>query len=164
MNTNLMAVLSLAVILALVAVLLYFVGAVTRRLEHTGTILRSGKVIAGNIRKDCESIIQGVVALNNNLGVAAGGLGAAAQAANAAAGRAANAKAAAAAQAAAAQAAAAQAAAAPAAPVAPAAGGWTPPAPVVPSDDAAVVMASAPEEPAAEPTGFVWPYPPPARA
>jgi hypothetical protein len=164
MNTNIMAVISLLVIAALVGVLLYFVQRLTQVLEHTGTILRSGKVIAGNIRNDCQNIISGVVALNKNLGVAAGGLGTVAETANRAAARAASAKVAqeaaarqAAAQQAAAQARAAQQAAAPAA-----ASAWTPPDPVSP---AAAAPVPEPAPPAPEPaTGFVWPYPPPARA
>lgn len=167
MNTNLMAVLTLAVILAFVGVLLAFVQHITRTLQHTGTILVSGKAIAGNIRRDCESIVSGVLALNKNLGIAAGGLTtvaetatrAATRAQQAAASQAAAARAAeaaareAAAREAAAREAAARQAAAPAAPAAPA-----------PAAPAAAAPAAPAARPAAEPKKFVWPYPPPARA
>lgn len=84
-NVPLMAILSLAVIVLLVAVLVSFVNQITKILKHTAYILDIGKGLAGGIRKDCEGIVGAVLALNTNLKGAAGGLQSVAAAANRAA-------------------------------------------------------------------------------
>lgn len=74
MNSNLMAVLSLVVIIGLFAVLIGFVNYLTQTLTRTGNNLVSALAVTTSIRQDCESIVQGVLALNRNLNAAAAGL------------------------------------------------------------------------------------------
>jgi|GEM_PF-4122884 len=74
MNTDLLAVSSLAVVIALIGVLVGFVRHLTRLLRRTGDTLAAAVPVVTTIRQDCESVIAGVLTLNQNLNVAAGGL------------------------------------------------------------------------------------------
>ena len=74
MNTNLMATLSLVVIIALFAVLVGFVQYLTRTLARTGNNLASSLAVTTTIRQNCENIVDSVLALNSNLNAAAAGL------------------------------------------------------------------------------------------
>lgn len=74
MNTNLMAVLSLVVIVALFVVLVGFVQHLTQTLTRTGNNLVSALAVTTTIRQNCENIVDGVLRLNKNLNAAAAGL------------------------------------------------------------------------------------------
>jgi len=74
MNTNLMAVLSIVVVIAFLAVLVGFVQHLTQTLTRTGRNLVSALTVTTAIRQNCERIIDGVVGLNKNLNTAAAGL------------------------------------------------------------------------------------------
>lgn len=74
MNDNLMAVLSLAVIVAFLAVLIGFVQHLTQTLTRTGKNLVTALSVTTSIRQNSESIVDGVLGLNKNLQAAAAGL------------------------------------------------------------------------------------------
>lgn len=85
MNSNLMAGLTIVVVIALFAVLIGFVRYLTLTLENTGGNLVEALSVTTTIRQDCENIVSGVLALNKNLHAAAAGLGAVVNAAQQAA-------------------------------------------------------------------------------
>lgn len=74
MNTNLMAALSLAVIVAFFSVLVGFVRLLTQTLTRTGDNLVNALAVTTTIRQNCDSIVGGVLTLNKNLNAAAAGL------------------------------------------------------------------------------------------
>ncbi|WP_183097967.1 hypothetical protein, partial [Nocardioides pelophilus] len=65
---------SLVVVVALIAVLVAFVQHLARLLRRTGDTLAAAVPVVVTIRQDCENVIAGVLALNQNLSVAADGL------------------------------------------------------------------------------------------
>lgn len=73
MNVNLMAAISLVVIISLFVVLVGYLRKLTRLLVRTGSNLEATLSITTDIRGHCEQISPGVDAMNTNLyGVAAG--------------------------------------------------------------------------------------------
>lgn len=73
MNLDLMAAISLIVIISLFAVLIRFINNLTRTLRNTGTNLHEALRVTTEIRMHCERVETGITAMNTNLyGVAAG--------------------------------------------------------------------------------------------
>lgn len=69
-----MAVLSLGVAASLLVVLIVFVRHMAASLRRTGQTLLAGVDIATTVRKDCEQLVGGILALNRNLVAAAAAL------------------------------------------------------------------------------------------